>query len=46
MKVKPEPDILKTVVKDAVYEEDRSRNVVLFGLLEEDEQDFNGRLEV
>ena len=46
MKVKPEPDILKTVVKDVVYEEDRSRNVVLFGLLEEDEEDVNGRLEV
>ena len=37
-------DILKTVVKDVVDEEDRSRNVVLFGLLEEDEEDVNGRV--
>ena len=38
-------EVLKTVVKDVVDEEDRSRNVVVFGLAEEDGENITGRVE-
>ena len=38
-------DSLKNVVKDAIEEEDRSKNLIIFGLAEENLEDLNGKIE-
>ena len=37
-------DSLKNVVKDAIDEEDRSKNLIVFGLAEENLEDLNGKV--
>ena len=40
------PDSLKKVVKSAIMEEDRSRNVIVFGLKEEPEENIDQRIDI